>query len=335
MNTLIPLIPVLVTGVLFALLPHYYRPNYAFGITVSPEFRNTDQARSARRSFQRDVFLWTILAVGLLLAWPHELLVRTTAAPLVQLVGVFWSWFRQRRRIRPYAVAPETVREAELTAVSESMYGRWLIWLLPFTLIALAVIYTQQYAHLLPDRIPIHYGLKGPDAWAPRSWRTVYLPLIVGALTMCILVTIGIAMSYGARRGRTPEQDTFRRANLRLLLGMHWATAFMFAVFGTAPVRDVVGPSIPFWAPVGVLLGVLIVFGWQTFKANQVSPGPDPTPDECWHAGDFYYNPADPAFIVEKRFGIGYTFNLAHKLTWLVLGQIVLIVASAILLTRG
>jgi uncharacterized membrane protein len=29
-----------------------------------------------------------------------------------------------------------------------------------------------------------------------------------------------------------------------------------------------------------------------------------------------YFNRQDPAFIVEKRFGIGYTVNCAHPLAW-------------------
>jgi uncharacterized membrane protein len=335
MNTLMMLFPVVLTGVLLALLPHYYRPNYVFGITVPPEFHATAKALSARRAFQRDVFLWTSLAAALLLVWPRSHTVQTTAVPVVQIGGVLWSWLRQRRLIRPYAVAPSTVREAGLTMATERMYGGWLAWILPFVLMALAAIYIQQNAHLLPDRIPTHYGFKGPDAWGPRNWRTLYMPLIIGALAMSTLVTIGVAMSFGARRGATPEQDAFRRANLRLLLGVHWSIAFMFGVFGTAPVREVIGPAIPWWIPLAVIHGVVFIFGWQVFKANGVSPGPDPTPDECWHAGDFYYNPADPAIVVEKRFGIGYTINMAHKVFWLLLGQIVLILASTISMALG
>ena len=30
----------------------------------------------------------------------------------------------------------------------------------------------------------------------------------------------------------------------------------------------------------------------------------------------FYYNPNDAALFVEKRFGIGWTFNFANKRAW-------------------
>ncbi len=42
----------------------------------------------------------------------------------------------------------------------------------------------------------------------------------------------------------------------------------------------------------------------------------------------FYYNPADPALWVEKRFGIGWTFNFGHPRAWFILGAILLFAAA-------
>lgn len=45
-----------------------------------------------------------------------------------------------------------------------------------------------------------------------------------------------------------------------------------------------------------------------------------------WYGGFFYFNPDDPAVLVPKRFGLGFTVNLGHPL-----GK-VFIIAMAILL---
>ncbi len=45
----------------------------------------------------------------------------------------------------------------------------------------------------------------------------------------------------------------------------------------------------------------------------------DRTPDECWKWGLFYYNPEDPALLVKKRVGIGWTINFAHRGAWIFL----------------
>jgi uncharacterized membrane protein len=41
--------------------------------------------------------------------------------------------------------------------------------------------------------------------------------------------------------------------------------------------------------------------------------------DRYWRWGLIYFNRADPAFLVEKRFGIGYTLNFAHPFAWALL----------------
>jgi hypothetical protein len=40
----------------------------------------------------------------------------------------------------------------------------------------------------------------------------------------------------------------------------------------------------------------------------------------------FYSNPDDPALLVPKRFGIGYTVNFGHPWSWIVIAFIILIV---------
>ena len=50
----------------------------------------------------------------------------------------------------------------------------------------------------------------------------------------------------------------------------------------------------------------------------------DGTPDAGWKGGFLYYNPNDPALLVERRMGIGWTLNLANRWSWLILGAAVL-----------
>lgn len=38
--------------------------------------------------------------------------------------------------------------------------------------------------------------------------------------------------------------------------------------------------------------------------------------DKYWKLGQFYINPNDPSIFVEKRFGIGWTNNWAHPISW-------------------
>ena len=53
----------------------------------------------------------------------------------------------------------------------------------------------------------------------------------------------------------------------------------------------------------------------------------DGTPDQCWKLGQIYINPNDPALVVEKRFGVGYTLNLGNRTLWWILAAAVLVLA--------
>ncbi len=54
-------------------------------------------------------------------------------------------------------------------------------------------------------------------------------------------------------------------------------------------------------------------------------------PDEAWK-GSFYSNPNDPALLVPKRLGIGYTLNFGNPWSWAVLAFVLLMVAVPFIL---
>ncbi|MDV2687407.1 DUF5808 domain-containing protein, partial [Alkalihalophilus lindianensis] len=47
--------------------------------------------------------------------------------------------------------------------------------------------------------------------------------------------------------------------------------------------------------------------------------------DRYWKLGVFYFNPKDPAIFLEKRFGIGWTNNWAHPLSWVFIIVVILL----------
>jgi uncharacterized membrane protein len=59
----------------------------------------------------------------------------------------------------------------------------------------------------------------------------------------------------------------------------------------------------------------------------------DRTPDAAWKWGLFYYNPEDPAVIVEKRFGLGYTLNFGNRWSWVIMPALLLPLVFALALS--
>ncbi|MBR2682822.1 MAG: hypothetical protein IKE22_06110, partial [Atopobiaceae bacterium] len=57
--------------------------------------------------------------------------------------------------------------------------------------------------------------------------------------------------------------------------------------------------------------------------------------DAHWRLGVFYCNAEDPSIVVPKRFGIGWTMNIARPGAWAVFGAFILGVVAFILLLYG
>jgi uncharacterized membrane protein len=80
----------------------------------------------------------------------------------------------------------------------------------------------------------------------------------------------------------------------------------------------------------------LLVLAVVTFRVGQggsrlpggrgrygTAAGVDRDDDRFWKAGLIYVNRDDPAILVGARFGVGWTFNLANPIAWLVIAGIV------------
>jgi uncharacterized membrane protein len=86
-----------------------------------------------------------------------------------------------------------------------------------------------------------------------------------------------------------------------------------------------VAPSI--W----IILGPVLLIGALSLLLLLGRTGRRP-PDDHWR-GVFYSNPEDPAILVPKRYGIGYTLNFGNPWSWIVLAVMLLMVALPIVLS--
>jgi Family of unknown function (DUF5808) len=79
------------------------------------------------------------------------------------------------------------------------------------------------------------------------------------------------------------------------------------------------GPPLWFFF---AIIGFLVVAGLLPLLV----PTREDTPDEFWR-GMFYVNPEDPALLVRKRYGVGYTVNFGNPRSFAVVGFVVLMIA--------
>ncbi len=308
-------------GALLFAIPNISRRELLFAVPVPPDFRQTPAGRHAIRMFRVVIAAVVIAAVGALLISSGEFLSAIAAyAPFAILAAAGVSFYWQNRKLAPAAVQFVRPREAELTSAPEQL-PRFAWWLAgPFVILGVAATWLYFNWDRIPARFAVHFDLSGrPDRWAERTARGVYGPLLFGAEICAWFVIAALAGWFGSRRSRS------RVVMFGSLIAIQYFLALQFDLIA---VRAPLG--IPVWTI--ALLPIVIVIPLIIVIARKMSEPQDPvdsTPNECWKAGIFYYNPNDPVLVVEKRAGLGWTFNFANRWSWILMLGLALVVVSA------
>jgi uncharacterized membrane protein len=314
-------------------LPLWRRQNLWFGVTVPPGFSATPQAQAALKRYRLEIWVTANLAVSAMFVGTQY---RHTAllpfALLGQMICAFVTFARIRGTIMPFAAQPSSVRSAGLTTTHEGLPGGLGSVLIPLGMLAATAAYLSANWLRLPERFPTHWTIDGtPNRWATRTWHGVFGPLIVCAIVSIFMIVMAEMIIHASPRGRGTGTEAwtarFRRANLLLMIAGVWGVSAMMCAIALLPLYSDAGR--PAWM-VAVLpfivIGSIVPFVIQMVRLTRdTTSGSDGTPDRCWKFGLIYFNPDDPAIVVEKRFGLGYTINFGHRGVIWILGLAVLV----------
>jgi uncharacterized membrane protein len=317
--TLIICMHVLVGALLLA-IPNMSRRTLLFAVPVPQNFRQGPTGRHAIAMFRLVVAVAVLAGIGVFFLSPARLMNAVLPAVNVgTVICALLAFYWQYRALTPFAVEVAGQREAAITTVPERL--PWFVWLGagPFAMIGAAALYLYLNWDRIPARFPVHWGFEGPDRWANRTVKGVYGTLLFAAELSVYLLIMALASWYGARRSRS------RQVMLGAIVAINNVVGCMFALIAVDPVLH-----IPFWAMMLGIMGAIIAIAIVVVsKMNEPGEGPDPTPQECWKAGIIYYNPNDAVLFVEKREGVGYTFNFANGWSWVLMAGLLLVLASA------
>jgi len=208
----------------------------------------------------------------------------------------------------------------------------------------------------LPDPIAVHFNAAGEaNAWAAKSVWSVFGILIIGAAAVVLLAVLSV---FAARYSvRIQADDTAQQAALRtqvqrtMLTSVLSELSFVLALgISAIELAQRLFPGVRGAVAGGaiglVVLVMAVVIGNVARGRAQLrpanlrdprSPRPDAVDDdEHWKGGLIYVNRDDPALMVPRRFGLGWTVNLGRPAgIALTIGLLLVIagVVTAIILT--
>jgi uncharacterized membrane protein len=313
---------VFVGAVLFA-IPNMTRREILFAVPVPPDFRQGPAGRHAITMFRLIVAAVVLAGIGVFLLFPTRLIDEVQPAvilgtPISAAIAFYWQY----RTLTPYAVEIPRKRAAALTTAPDRL--PWFVWLggCPFSVLGAAALYLYLNWDRIPERFPVQWGIDGPNRWADRTIKDVYGQLAFAGELCVLLLIMGIAGWYGARRSHS------RPVILGGIIAIEFVIGCMVAVIAMQPVL-----GVPVWTimlgTVAALISIIVV---MASKMSHLGEPLDPMPQGCWKGGVIYYNPNDPVVFVEKRGGLGYTFNFGNRWSWILLAGLLVVVASGVYL---
>lgn len=325
-----------ITGLLLHWTPNWSRRDILFAVTIRPDFRESEIAQRILSRYRAAVWLSTLGGIVLIAAWTHPLSI--TLAPLIQIAAAVTAWAWANRRMMPHRTAPSTQVSAPLDVREPMPLLNWILLVGPFLVIAAAALLLYFNYQSIPDRFAVHWGISGaPDRWVVKNGRSVANPLVMGSTVMVLMTIILFLIRNSTPRTAGDSHEVERQQRLRsgterILLFSNYFMAVLFSYIALRPlIESSEKLNLSIFLPL-VLAGVAITIVASVRLAKVSSGAPasvqtvfgDRTDDAYWKLGQFYVNRNDPALLVEKRFGVGYTLNFGHWQAWALLALIAL-----------
>jgi uncharacterized membrane protein len=324
---------------LFVWLPVMRGERAFFGVRVDEETYRGAGRRALRRYWQTLVGVFVLAgALGYYASVSMGRPVFSALATLGTTATAFLLYGLYARQVRPFAVVGTGTRFA--SSVRTRRLGDYThLWIeglvVLFTLAAFGVL--AYFYPRLPEMLPVHWNASGEaDDWSRKSLSSVFFLPALGVYLQVVFFVIKrdfVQAKMTLPATNTEEylrgKEKYLTANMSLL---DLARALVAALFCSISLLMICTTMPEFkryetfafaavLSSVGVLLVGMGYFLWRMVAVNRELDeltGDDyvqrAAEEEHWrHGGLTYYNPDDPALIVEKLTGIGYTLNLAHR----------------------
>lgn len=337
----------LFTGVFSLLLPSLTRRDLLFGVTVAPDARASAAGRRIIGGYRTAIALLTLTLLAVLVAvvvavpdaWIASpwLAISLIAAIFIHGIPYLFAYHASTRLRAPAgSLAPEaSAPAAELRPRRYSDYVPLFWELLPVAIIAGTVAYlASQYASA-PAIIPTHFDVAGnPNRYAAKSIGT-YFALVWTQLGIEVLFTGLSVLVVGSKAVPGRAEMRFRVAWLRTIFGIKTLIIAMLGFIAGMTAHAAISGKRPATlfivvplAVVGIIIVGVAVLALRTGQGGaRLGPAAetatDRTDDRHWFLGAVYHNRSDPAIFVERRFGVGWTLNVANP--WAIITLIILI----------
>lgn len=349
-----------------AFMPYITRKTDSFGVSMPQEEYDNPEVIGIRKSYRNSVLAFgVVLAVfALVTAFSgreQAMLVFLPVGTCIQLAVMFIFYMVGHRRMKALKQKSNWLsQKPQLVVVDTGFWSKKVmvspVWFMLYAVVILATVLMGFFLYdKMPDRVPMHYNIKGEvDRYVDKSYKILFFAPVMQMFFTFIMAFVYWAVGKAKQQvdAADPEKSIeqnrifrYRWSAYTVFMGLAMLLMFGFMQYSMA------GLVTDSRVIMGVILGVTgiaitgsIVLSITTgqggsrvgiSRKNTAGDAVNRDDDKHWKLGMFYYNPDDPAVFVEKRFGIGITNNFARPLSWvMIIGLVVFIALFIFVVTK-
>ncbi|WP_239256982.1 DUF1648 domain-containing protein [Listeria ilorinensis] len=338
--------------ILEAFMPLLIRKSECFGVMIPERFAEEPDIKQMKKQYAGQVLLFgslmSLLAVALMAAFhvsEAKIALIFTGTLLLLLAMSFGIYLKYHRRMIDWKaehVKAGAISLSRKVYVDTSFHRKKMVlpyawFLIPFLIFLITVTVTWIYYPRAAAYLPAHFDLNGQVTQAlPKSFLTAAM---FPTLQLFMILTF-MGLNWIIQKSK--QITTYENPQESLIRSEHFRRIYSRAGFimCVLMVLDFLVNQLTFlfhWPvavmTIGSILLIIILFtglfglsyfvgqGGSRLKLGETKRSDTRTvrdDDQYWKLGIFYVNRHDPALFIEKRFGIGWTINMARPLAWVI-----------------
>jgi len=340
----------IMTLVLQIIVPFIVRETIVFGVTVPDQNIKHPALANVKKRYAQIVggtgvvfLIVMIISYNLLTSESIQgmFLLGCLWSMLTVSMGLYWVYHQKLsalKRQEQWGVNLKQVRAVDLTARSRDEMLPWSFFAVPLVISGFLIIYTILHYDQMPANIAVHWGPSGEaDAWKSKTYLTaISLPLVMLMMQFMMwgitdsIKRSAIKIAVNRKEESLEDQLKTRKFMSWQILLVSYAITVLLTVLQLSniyPSMTVGYKLLPLFVLfLAVVVGSLLIYVVKKrkyrvrYEKNIDSQVMDVDEDRYWKGGLIYMNRQDPSVFVEKRFGVGWTMNLANPRGYIVIG---------------
>lgn len=334
-------------GIMISFMPYLTRKTESFGVFIPESYYERKDLRQMRRQYCL-IMLTTNIVLGILL-----FLLVTKASEGVIEIGValgiilylllgFLAYlpfhFKMKKLKQEENWKEDFIEETvvDLAFRKEAMTLSKYYYLLPLGISLATALYSFLMYDAFPDEVWRHISFSGEITYTEKTPGSLMQLPILQLFLIGLFLFVDYIIANSKQQLSPSNPETSKKQNLlfrrRWSIFLFLSASLMVAMFSFMQLSMLYENLLPYldfvnYTTIGFILLGSIWLSLQTgqggsrieVEGKKDSKKVERDEDRYWKLGQFYFNKEDPSIFVEKRFGIGWTNNWAHPLSWILL----------------